>query len=313
MRALAQVRDPRRERLLIHAILALVAVLFSVHYIVGKIALRSFQPLTFAYLRVLGSAICLLILTGSRKTASLPLSPADGWRLVLYSMLGVVINQLLFISGLALTTAHEAAILITTIPIFTLVSAVVLGTERLTPSKSAGILIALTGAVLLLGRGHNVAARPESLLGDALILMNCASYGLYLVLSKPLMKQIGAVRAVTRMFAIGAVIMIPFCVNTMIHEKWNEIPPAAWIALIVVILGPTVAAYVLNAWALARAESTLVAAYTYVQPFVASILATIFLGETISASIAGAAGLIFAGVYLSSRASGVEPGGMPAP
>ena len=71
MRALAQARDPRRERLLIHAILALVAVLFSVHYIVGKIALRSFQPLTFAYLRVLGSAICLLILTGSRKTSSL--------------------------------------------------------------------------------------------------------------------------------------------------------------------------------------------------------------------------------------------------
>lgn len=313
MRAVNPVRNAARERLLIHAILALVAVLFSIHYIVGKIALRSFHPLTFAYLRVAGSAICLMILTGSRKKATPPLSPADGWRLVLYSMLGVVINQLLFISGLALTTAHEAAILITTIPVFTLVSALVLGTEKLTPPKFAGILLALIGAVLLIGRGQDIALRPESLLGDALILINCASYGLYLVLSKPLMKQIGAVRVVTRMFAIGAVIMIPFCVNAMIHENWTSIPPVAWLALITVILGPTVAAYLLNAWALARAESSLVAAYTYVQPFVASILATIFLGETISASIAGAAALIFAGVYLSSRASRVAPAGMPAP
>lgn len=312
MRAVTPVRDPSRERLLIHVTLAVVAVLFSIHYIVGKIALRSFHPLTFAYLRVAGSAICLLILTGSRNRTASPLSPADGWRLVLYSMLGVVINQLLFISGLALTTAHEAAILITTIPVFTLISALVLGTEKITPSKSAGILLALTGAVLLVGRGHDIAIRPESLLGDALILINCASYGLYLVLSKPLMGQIGAVRVVTRIFAVGAVIMIPFCVKAMIHENWNDIPPVAWFALITVILGPTVAAYLLNAWALARAESTLVAAYTYVQPFVASILATIFLGETIRASIAVAAALIFVGVYLSSRASRVQPA-LPAP
>jgi len=147
--------DPARERLLIHGTLFLVAVLFSLHYILGKIALRSFEPLTFAWLRVAGSAICLLILTEMRSRPAPPLSRADRWRLVHYSMLGVVINQLLFISGLALTTAHEAAILITTIPVFTLISAVVLGTEKLTPSKSAGILIALIGAVLLIRRGHD--------------------------------------------------------------------------------------------------------------------------------------------------------------
>jgi len=312
VRAVAPARQQSRERLLVHASLALVAVLFSIHFVVGKIALRSFDPLTFAWLRVAGSAICLLVLNGSRKRETVPLSRADGWRLVLYATLGVAINQLLFISGLALTTAHEAAILITTIPVFTLISAVVLGTEKLTPSKTAGILLALTGAILLIGRGHAIVVRPDSLLGDALILLNCAAYGLYLVLSRPIMKQIGAVRAVTRIFAIGAVIMIPFCVKSMIHERWNEIPRDAWIALIVVILGPTVAAYLLNAWSLARAESTLVAAYTYVQPFVASLLATVFLGEIISASIAGAAVLIFVGVYLSGRASKVEPA-LPAP
>jgi len=63
--------------------------------------------------------------------------------------------------------------------------------------------------------------------------------------------------------------------------------------------GPTVAAYLLNAWALSHAESSLVAAYAYLQPVMTTILAAIFLGERIRpvAIIAGV--LIFAGVYVA--------------
>src|SRR5947207_14591052 len=93
----------------IHVALTTVALLFSLNYVISKFVLHAFSSMTFAYLRILGSAIVLnLIFRGGT-----PFSVADRWRVVGHSILGVVINQILFLSGLALTSAHVAAILMT--------------------------------------------------------------------------------------------------------------------------------------------------------------------------------------------------------
>jgi drug/metabolite transporter (DMT)-like permease len=67
--------------------------------------------------------------------------------------------------------------------------------------------------------------------------------------------------------------------------------------------GPTVAAYLLKAWALRYADSSLVAAYTYVQPVLATLLGAMFLGETMHPIVLVAAAMIFAGVWLAGRVS----------
>ena len=286
----------RHAALRIHGALALVAILFSSNYIISKLAMNSFSPMTFAYLRVLGSAVVLNAILSDKGAA--PLSRDQTLRLILYSILGVVLNQSLFLAGLALTSAHVAAILITSIPIFALAAAMILGRERGTPAKIGGIALAAAGALLVVGaEGFEGAFR--SLVGDLLILGNSLSFALYLVLSKPMMAHLSARRVIGRMFTIAAIAMVPIAAWPMATERWSAIPERAWIALVLVIIGPTVAAYLLNAWALTHAESSVVAAYTYLQPVITTILAAIFLGERIRpvAMVAGA--LIFTGVYVS--------------
>src|SRR5437016_11515912 len=95
----------KTRRLRVHAALIAVAALFSANYIISKIGMRAFAPLTFAYLRVAGSAL-LLMLFAPRGLE--PLSRQDRWRVAGFSMLGVVGNQVLFLGGLALTSAHIA-------------------------------------------------------------------------------------------------------------------------------------------------------------------------------------------------------------
>src|SRR5438067_13357168 len=90
----------------VHGALFIVNLLFAINYIVSKLGMSSFDPFTFAYLRVLGAAIVLNLLV--RGVA--PLSRADWKRVVLYAFLGVAINQSFFLAGLALTSAHVAAI-----------------------------------------------------------------------------------------------------------------------------------------------------------------------------------------------------------
>jgi len=286
-----------RATLRVHLVLIAVAVLFSLNYILGKIALRHFQPFPFAWVRVASAALILNLWSRRSGLMQAPLTGSDRKSLWLYAVLGVVINQLLFIKGLSMTTAHEAAILITTIPVFTLAAAVFVGREQLTVRKIGGIALALSGALFVLGFAP-LSGDPRILIGDLLILTNCLSFSLYLVLSKRLASVITPARMVAFMFAAGTILMLPFTITGLMSTEWRAIPASAWIALAAIVVGPTAVAYLLNAWALSRADSSTVAIYSYLQPFVAAVLATLFLGEVIKPSAVVGAALIFAGVFL---------------
>jgi len=297
----AGLRTQDLKPLRVHGALTLVAILFSANYIISKLAMHAFAPLTFAYLRVVGAALILNLLVRERSRA--PISREDSWRLAGYAILGVALNQSLFLGGLALTSAHVAAILITTIPAFALGAAIIAGRERATAAKIGGIALAAAGALLIVAQ-EGLEGATKSVLGDLLILTNSLCYALYLVLSKPMMARLSARRVITRMFSVGAVLMLPLALWPMMHQNWSAIPARAWLGLLLVIVGPTVAAYLLNAWALAYADSSVVAAYSYFQPVMTIFLAAIFLGETIHLVGIAATAMIIAGVYLASRPPG---------
>lgn len=290
----------RETRAAVHVALTIVAVFFSANYILGKIALAQFDPLPFALLRVAGSYLCLLAISLRQRAPRVPFSRGEVLRLILYSILGVVVNQTLFISGLARTTAQHAAILIVTIPVFTLLIALLTRREAASAARVAGILLAASGAVSITLRS-GLGDSAGSVTGDAMILLNCLSYAAFLVLSKPLMARHSSVRVMTILFGVGTLLMAPIAAGDLLAQDWSRVRPGGWIALLFVILGPTVGAYLLNGWALARADSSLVAAYVYLQPLLASVMAAVILHERLESGTALAAVLIFAGVWLASR------------
>ena len=273
-----------------------VAALFSANYIISKLGMRAFNPLVFAYLRVLGAAVVLNLAAGWKARAT----PEDRKLILVFSLLGVVLNQTLFLTGLSFTDAHVAAILITTIPVMTLGVAMIAGRERATPMKVGGIVLAGAGALLVVG-GEGAFGSMRALIGAALITGNCLAYALYLVISKPAMARLSPRLTTARMFLYASVIMLPIAAVPLARESWATIPPNAWLALVLVIAGPTVAAYWINAWTLRYADASTVATYVYVQPVLTAVLAMIFLGEQIRAIAIVAAAMIFAGVAMTSR------------
>ncbi len=272
-----------------------VAALFSINYIISKVAMHSFAPLSFAWLRVAGAAIVLNVVVPGRG-----FTRADSWKIAGFAILGVVLNQTMFLAGLSLTSAHVASILITTIPIFTLIVAIVLGLERTTVTKVAGIALALAGALLVVG-GQGMAGLTDAMAGTLLIIGNCMAYAIYLVVSKPVVSRLSPARVISRMFAVGAVLMLPIALPSLLRENFQAIPRSAWVGLVIVIAGPTVGAYLISAWALQYSESSLVAVYSYVQPVLTTVLAWAFLGERIRGIVAVAGLMIFAGVGLAGR------------
>ncbi|HSP36030.1 MAG TPA: DMT family transporter [Thermoanaerobaculia bacterium] len=293
-------RAGRVTRARVHLALFTVAFLFSANYVVSKIGMHSFAPLSFAFLRVLGAAVLLNILVPPRGFTRRDLLFIAG-----LSVLGVLLNQSMFLAGLALTSAHIAAIVMTTTPVFALIVAILLGLERATATKIAGIALAFAGALVVVGF-EGMRGLTGSLAGTLLILGNCCAYATYLVVSKPLLERLAPARVMSAMFAFGIPLMLPMALPSLLREPWPSIPRAAWLSLALVILGPTVIAYLLNAWTLRHAESSVVAAYIYVQPVLTAVMAWLILGETIRPVVALAALMIIAGVAVAGRTPNSE-------
>lgn len=282
-----------------HLALVLVQIMFGTWPIFGKVALRTLSSNTLVAVRVLGATVFFLVL--QRGVAELFRIPRkDFLGLVACSLLGVVLNQLLFVKGLALSTVINVTLLGTAIPVFTLLVSIVLGHDRLSLRRFAGVLLAASGVIYLIDPlKSDFSARTS--VGNLLIVINCLAYGAYIASSKELFRKYGALKVITWLFLIGSVFTI---IPGVYGISGNEIERASWMLwlnLAYIILVPTVGAYYLNAWALTRVPPSTVATYIYLQPLIAFALAPLFLGEDWSSRTLIASVLIFAGVFVVTR------------
>jgi drug/metabolite transporter (DMT)-like permease len=277
-----------------HLALVAVQVFFGTWSIVGKIVLRYLPSTGLVAIRVLGGALAFLVLQRTAKRFWLD-RRSDYARLALYSLLGVALNQLFFVKGLSLSTAINANLLGTTIPIFTLVAGVALGFERFSLRVAIGVAVAACGVVYLVNpfRANFSGATTR---GNLLLIANSFCYGLYLAISQDAIRRYGALTVITWVFIFGCVFTLPIGGYHLAHVSLTQLPLRVWLAILYIIIVPTVGAYYLNAWALGRVAPSVVAVYIYLQPLIGFAIAPYVLGERLDAHVWIATALIFAGV-----------------
>jgi drug/metabolite transporter (DMT)-like permease len=282
-----------------HLALFAVQVIFGSWPIAAKLALRALPSTGLVAFRVCGAAIAFLFLQSAVGRVAIK-DKRDYARIFLYSLLGVILNQLLFVKGLSMTTVIDATLLGTTIPIFALLISIVLGYDGFSLLKVAGVLLAALGVVYLVNPAR-ASFSGEAPLGNFLIVLNSLCYGAYIAISKDMFKRYGALTVITWVFVFGALLTAPIGALTTSREAILNAGMSAWLAVLYIILVPTVGAYYLNAWALARVAPSTVAVYIYLQPLIAFVLAPWILHESWNSRTWVAAGLIFAGVALVTR------------
>ena len=260
----------------VHLALLFVQVSFGGFSVFGKYVLGHVEPLAVAALRVLfaGPVIMLLAL----RYDSVRPRGKDFLHLAVLGFFGVFLNQLLFITGLDYTTATNASILMPSIPVFTVGVAMVMGIERITWKRSLGIGLAVAGALILL-RVTSFSLTEDTVIGNLMVLVNCLSYSLFLVLARPVLLRIPTLTVAAWAFVFGGSGILVIATPDLLTVPWERLPALAWTGLVYVVLFPTLLNYLLNTWAIKRSSSTLVATYTTLQPVVATSLAVMLLGE----------------------------------
>lgn len=271
-------------------------LLFATWPIVGKVGLRDIHFLPFATARMVGAAVVLAGLMWVLGRPKLP-SPGDLGRLAVYAVFGIVINQVIFLWGLSMTTATNAALLLTSIPVFTYLMALVAGHEAWSWRRGMGIAVALAGVLVLLDPA-NFSLADDHLVGNALILVNALSYAFYLVISRPILQRVEPLTVTAWLFIFGSLMVLPLTLMTTGTAPLMELSPFLWLILAYVILGPTVGTYVLNLVGLSRVASSTVAVFIYVQPVATVLMAWGLLDETLRIVHLVAGALVLAGVGL---------------
>lgn len=282
---------------LVHLSLVVVQLLFASLAIAGRFVLPHFPAGALVTVRVLGATLVLLALNtliGGRWVRD----PRDLLQLAVLGMLGIAANQTLFLYGLKHTTAINATILVTTVPVFTVLGSVLIGREPPSALKFAGIGLAGIGAIYLIGPDR-ISLTPDVALGNALIVLGMVCYAAYFLFSKPMLQRYGSVTVSCYVMFFASFGVLPFGLAAAQDMRLSGISGAVWLWVAYIVVFPTIVTYLLNLWALKRVSSNLVAVYIYLQPLFAAAVAPLVLqGEHLTARAMVAGLAIFVGLAL---------------
>lgn len=278
--------------------LVVVALIWGLNFPVMKLGLREIQPMAFNALRFPLAAAAAALMLRAQGRRMLP-SPRD-WRVVApLGILGHVLYQACFVSALDLTLSGNAALVLSTAPLWVMLLSVLLRYEKANPMVLAGGATTLVGMALVIVGGP--AALGFSLKGDLLMVVSAVIWALYLVLSRPATQRHGALEMTAWTLWAGTPLIVLAGAKDLARMDWGAVSLAAWASVAYASVFTIAVAYFLWYRAVALIGQSRAAVYVNVVPVVALAAAWIWLGETPAIVQVAGAVVILSGLLISRR------------
>lgn len=268
----------------VKAHLALIAVnlIYGMNYVVAKDIMPEYiLPNALIWIRVFGATILFwsAYLFYRERVAF-----RDLFYMALCAVFGVTLNQLFFFNGLNQTSPINAAIIMTSNPILATIMAAILLRERLARIRVFGVFLGFAAAVVMITSGNQAEFGASTLRGDFFVLINSATYALYLVMAKPLMEKYKPITVITMVFSFGLIFISswPPVWQELNSVDWKTIPAKIYWEIGFVVFAVTFLTYLFNIFALKHVSPTVSSTYIYSQPVFAGFFAWLlmsFLGK----------------------------------
>lgn len=286
-----------------HSTGIILSVLFSqqllgaVSFSISKYGLAIIEPFAFAFYRFVIAAAILLVITRVSKHER-PIEKKDYWKIFCLGLIIIPFNQLTYLYGQSLTGAGHAALLFATTPIWIFIMAMIHLKEKLIVRRMIGIVVAVIGVGIIMFGGAVKIGR-EYLIGDLIIFLAVLAWAYYTILGKPLVKKYGAFRVTAYALSFGTLLYIPFGLYAANKVDYSQVTAGAWLSVLYMAIGISVAAYVLWYWVLKHLEASRMAVFHNIQPVIASAMAYFWLGEPLGAPFIVGGLIVLAGVIVA--------------
>jgi drug/metabolite transporter (DMT)-like permease len=275
----------------------LVCVIWGVNFSVTKIGIREIPALPFTAVRFTLASLLLWVVV--RVVEGPARIEGETWRrLVVLGIVGNTCYQLLFVLGLAHTTATNSALIVATVPTVVAVIAGGLGLERVTRRMWWGIGLGTLGVVLVIAVS-GIEFSTGTLHGDQLTVLAVFCWAGYTVDLRRLPAGISPLRVTMITSVAGTPGLVLAGLPGLFRLEWATISATGWAALAYATLLSLVVAYILWNRSVQTVGGTRTAIYMCLTPLFAVIAAWIILGERVHPSQGIGAALIVAGVLLT--------------
>ncbi|MBB6693521.1 DMT family transporter [Cohnella xylanilytica] len=265
-----------------------VAATWGLNYTIGKYGVTVLSPVAFNALRFLMAAPLLLLLT-SLFERSVFVEPRHLPRMAAVGLVGITLYQSFFMLSVQYASAAKASLLIAASPVFTSLFSALFKQESWSWFRQLGSLVALAGAaIVLLGGREPAGAYPDEAIGIAAGFAASVSWGLYPVVTAPLLKSYSALRITAWSSAIGALPLIAICAWQGFSPDAWPLPMPTWGSLLYSVVLVTIFGLIFWYRNVSRVGPSRVMLYMYLIPLFAVFFAFVLNGEAISfAQVAG--------------------------
>jgi drug/metabolite transporter (DMT)-like permease len=267
----------------------------------------SVPPFAIAFFRwsIVAIGLSPLIIAALRQQPSL--LRKEGLGIAAAGFLGMfVCGGPVYLAGTT-TSAINLALIMAMSPLMVLLFSLVMGLERVSRWQVIGMIIALSGAVLVITRGQTSGEHGLTQ-GDILVLLAMMAWAGYTLVQNRIGAGVSFLARIGMFAAAGALFSLPFAV----HEMWAD--PSAVLSLkaakVYLFAGLVPGLFAYSAYSyLGSAFGALSTSLSlYLGPVVGAVLSIIFLGEapTYIHLIGGV--LSLGGMWLSLRRKADKPG-----
>jgi drug/metabolite transporter (DMT)-like permease len=257
-------------------------MLFGASVVAVRIAVRDIPPLTLALLRFGQGAVVLLAGLALFHREQLRIELRDLPYLGLLGAIFFAVFPTTFNIGMRYEAASRGALLLATMPLWTLAIARFVSRERLTPRQITGVFVSLAGVALVIAQHGGVnAGTAGSPRGDLLMIATALCGAIYNVLAKRMLAKYGGFTVTFYAMLIGALLLTP----SLVVEHPPRVAALSTETLgMVVFLGVLGGALAFSLWtsALRRLSPTQVAVYINLNPIAATLLAATILHEQLT-------------------------------
>ena len=259
------------------------ALLFGASVVAVRVAVQDIPPLTLAILRFGQGGLLLLLLLLIRARDLLRIRGRDIPYLLLLGAIFFTIFPVTFNMSLRLTQASHGALMLATMPLWSVLIARVAKKERLSTRQMCGVFLTFAGVgIVLAERGLNFTGTGSSLAGDALMLVTALCGAVYGVLAKRMLTRYNAMTVTAYTMVFGTLLLVPAAFfedpfSAMARMHTNTV----MLVLFLGIFGGAIG-YFLWTFALTRLSPTQVAVYVNLNPMIATLLGATLLAEKLT-------------------------------
>ncbi|MGE5653004.1 MAG: DMT family transporter [Bacillota bacterium] len=290
-----------RRQLLTEVAILSVIVIWAAHYSIAKMGVSEFSPVVFTLLRFAGVTPLLLGWTWYTE-GSVMISGRDWFQLVLVGFFGVALYQTCYIAAAKYTSAANASLLIALSPLFTCLLGALTGSERHTSTSLLGSVMAFSGVTLVIWSGNRgLGFSEETWRGDLIALAAGLLWGLYPLLTQPLLRRYSPLRVMAASSLVGSTFLLGFGWKRLQALQFQLVSMTAWWCLLYAIVLAT--AYALVIWysAIERLGANRVMVHMYLVPALAMAISARYLNEIIRPSQVWGMAVILGGIALARK------------